>query len=122
VARRALNAVIAYRAMLDVPRELMTMLAGLLRAERRARGTRKQTRALTCWYHALLVLVWYRKREDMTVLAAGFRISRATAVGARPARSPPPRSCFATASTKAQPRSVPGPRRCRPVWSDSVRC
>jgi hypothetical protein len=71
--------VIAYRAMLDVPRELVTMLAGLLRAERRARGTRKRTRALTCWYHALLVLVWYSKREDMTVLAAGFRISRATA-------------------------------------------
>jgi len=71
--------VIAYRAMLDVPRELVAMLAGQLRAERRSRGTRKRTRALTCWYHALLVLVWYRKREDMTVLAAGFRISRATA-------------------------------------------
>ena len=32
---------IAYRAMLDVPRELVTELAKLLRAERRARGTRK---------------------------------------------------------------------------------
>jgi hypothetical protein len=71
--------VIAYRAMLDVPRELVAMLAGRLRAERRARGTRKRTRALTCWYQALLVLVWYRKREEMTVLAAGFGISRATA-------------------------------------------
>jgi hypothetical protein len=50
--------VIAYRAMLDVPRELVRHLAGLLAAERRARGTRKKTRALTCWYHALLVLVW----------------------------------------------------------------
>jgi hypothetical protein len=25
---------------------------------------------------ALLVLVWYRKREEMTVLAAGFGVSR----------------------------------------------
>jgi hypothetical protein len=31
--------VIVYRAMLDVPRELVGYLAGLLRAERRARGT-----------------------------------------------------------------------------------
>jgi hypothetical protein len=71
--------VIAYRAMLDVPRELVAMVAGLLRAERRARGTRRGSRALTCWYQALLVLVWYRKREEMTVLAAGFGVSRATA-------------------------------------------
>jgi hypothetical protein len=71
--------VIAYRAMLDVPRELVAMVAGLLRAERRARSTRRGSRALTCWYQALLVLVWYRKREEMTVLAAGFGVSRATA-------------------------------------------
>jgi hypothetical protein len=71
--------VIAYRAMLDVPRELVRHLAGLLAAERRAVGTRKKTRALTCWYHALLVLVWYRKGENLTLLAAGFGISRATA-------------------------------------------
>jgi hypothetical protein len=44
--------VIPYRAMLDVPRELVRHLAGLLAAERRALGTRKKTRALTCWYHA----------------------------------------------------------------------
>jgi hypothetical protein len=49
--------VIAYRAMLDVPRELVAMVAGLLRAERRARSTRRGSRALTCWYQALLVLV-----------------------------------------------------------------
>src|SRR3954471_21994633 len=65
--------------MLDVPRELVRHLAGLLAAERRVRGTRKKTRALTCWYHALLVLVWYRKGEDLTLLAAGFGGSRATA-------------------------------------------
>jgi len=71
--------VIAYRAMLDVPRELVGYVSRLLAAERRARGTRRKTRALTCWRQALFVLVWLRKREDLTVLGAGFGISRATA-------------------------------------------
>lgn len=70
---------IAYRAMLDVPRELARKVAGLLRIERRRRGTRGRSRALTCWRQALLGLVWFRKREEMTVLAAGFGVSRATA-------------------------------------------
>jgi hypothetical protein len=71
--------VIAYRAMLDVPRELVQRVSRLLHAERRARGTRRNTRALTCAKQALLGLVWFRKHEEMTVLAAGFGISRATA-------------------------------------------
>jgi DDE superfamily endonuclease/Helix-turn-helix of DDE superfamily endonuclease len=71
--------VIAYRAMLDVPRELMRYLARLLAAERRAIGTRKGTRALTCHSQAILVLVWFRKGEDKTLLGAGFGVSRATA-------------------------------------------
>jgi len=71
--------VIAYRAMLDVPRELVRYLSRLLAAERRARGTRKGTRKLTCWYQALMVLVWFRKGEDKTLLGAGFNVSRATA-------------------------------------------
>ncbi len=54
-------------------------MALLLHAERRARGIRKKTRALTCFYQALLVLVWFRKHEDLTLLGAGFGISRATA-------------------------------------------
>ena len=69
---------IAYRAMLDVPRELITRVACLLRAERRRRGTRRTTRRLSCWRQALLGLVWFRKREDVAVLAAGFDVSRAT--------------------------------------------
>src|SRR3954465_11661572 len=71
--------VIAYVAMLDVPRELVHHLARLLAAERRARGTRRGTRALTCFYQALLVLLWFRKAEDMRLLGAGFGVSRATA-------------------------------------------
>jgi hypothetical protein len=71
--------VIAYSAMLDVPRELVRHLAQLLAAERRVLGTRRGTRALTCFYQALLILVWFRKAEDATLLGAGFGISRATA-------------------------------------------
>src|SRR3954469_14674056 len=65
--------------MVDVPRELVRHLARLLAAERRVLGTRRGTRALTCFYQALLVLVWFRKAEDATLLGAGFGISRATA-------------------------------------------
>ena len=70
---------IAYRAMLDVPRELVIELAKLLRAERRARGTRSGTRLLTCFRQALLVLVWFRTKGDVAVVGAGFKVSRATA-------------------------------------------
>jgi hypothetical protein len=65
--------------MVDVPRELVQYLGRLLAAERRARGTRTGTRALTCFYQALLVLVWFRKAEDLALLGAGFGVSRATA-------------------------------------------
>src|ERR1700753_2304178 len=71
--------VVRYLAMLDVPRELVRYVARLLATQRRALGTRRGTRALTCYYQALLVLVWFRKAEDTTVLGAGFGISRATA-------------------------------------------
>jgi hypothetical protein len=71
--------VIAYRAMLDVPRELVLEVARLLRAERRARGTRKGTRLLTCFRQAVLVLVWFRTRQDIAAVGAGFEVSRATA-------------------------------------------
>src|SRR4029450_8187015 len=88
---------IPYRAMLDVPRELVLELAKLLRAERRARGTRKGTRLLTCFRQALLVLVWMRTKGqgavhgarvvrvwmrtkgEVEVIGAGFGVPRATA-------------------------------------------
>lgn len=69
---------IAYRAMLDVPKELVAHVAGLLRTERRRLGTRRRTRKLTCTRQALMVLVWFRKHEDIPLLAAGFGVSRAT--------------------------------------------
>ena len=84
---------IAYRAMRDVPRELVHYLAQLLAAERRARGTRTGTRGLTCFRQALMVLVWFRKGEDKTLLGAGFAVSRATptATSPKPSQSCPPR-------------------------------
>src|SRR3954453_693543 len=71
--------VIAYPAMLDLPRELVTYVSRLLADERRARGTRRNSRALSCGKQALFAVVWFRKREDIAVLGAGFGISRATA-------------------------------------------
>jgi hypothetical protein len=71
--------VIAYPAMLDVPRELVREVACLLRAQRRARGTRKGSRVLTCWFQALMVLAWFRNQGDIALVGAGFGVSRATA-------------------------------------------
>ena len=70
---------ITYPAMLDVPRELVQHLAQLLAEHRRARGTRRGTRKLTCYYQALLILIWFRKADDIRLLGAGFGLSRATA-------------------------------------------
>lgn len=70
---------ITYRATLDVPVELVRYLAGLLRAERRRRGTRRGTRLVTCQKQAVFVLAWFRKKEDIALLGAGFGLSRATA-------------------------------------------
>jgi hypothetical protein len=71
--------VVAYGAMLDVPRELVTFVASLLATNRRARGTRRGTRALGCFQQALFVLVWFRERRDVALTGKGFGISQATA-------------------------------------------
>jgi hypothetical protein len=68
-----------YFVMLDVPRDLILYVAGLLRAERAARGTRKGTRAPTCHRQAVFVLAWFRDRPDVERLGRGFGLSRATA-------------------------------------------
>jgi hypothetical protein len=71
--------VVAYRAMLDVPRELVRYVARLLAAHRRVIGTRRGTRALSCYRQALFVLVWFRERRDVALTGRGFGISQATA-------------------------------------------
>ena len=73
---------IAYRATLDVPRELVWFVAKLLLAERRRRGTPRGSRALTCFWQAVLGLRWFRDRTTADALARDRRdhgISRATA-------------------------------------------
>jgi len=70
--------VIAYRATLDVPRELVLFVAKLLAAERRRRGTPAGSRALTCFGEAVLALRWFRDRTSPGALARDHGISRAT--------------------------------------------
>lgn len=70
---------ITYRATLDVSRDLVRHVATLLAAERRRRGTRADTRALTCFGQAVLVLHWFHDRTNPTALARDHHISRATA-------------------------------------------
>jgi len=71
--------VIAYRATLDVPRELVWFVARLLLAERRRRGTPRGSRALTCFWQAVLGVRWFRDRTGPEALARDHGISRATA-------------------------------------------
>jgi hypothetical protein len=71
--------VIAYRATLDVPRELAWFAAKLLLAERRRRGTPRGSRALSCFWQAVLGLRWFRDRTAAESLARDHGISRATA-------------------------------------------
>jgi hypothetical protein len=51
----------------------------LLAERRREIGTRRGTRALTCWKQAVFVLAWFRDRPDIRRLGQGFGISQATA-------------------------------------------
>jgi hypothetical protein len=71
--------VIAYRATLDVRRELVQFVAKLLWAERRRRSTPAGSRALTCFWEAVLALRWFRDRTCPDALARDHGISRATA-------------------------------------------
>ncbi len=49
---------LSYRVILDVPTELAPYLARLLRERRREIGTRRGTRALSCWRQAVFTLAW----------------------------------------------------------------
>lgn len=71
--------VIAHTAILDVSRDLAGHLAWLLQLERRRRGTRAGTRALTCFWQAVLGLRWFRDRTHPEKLGRDHELSRATA-------------------------------------------
>ena len=70
---------IAFRATLDVPRELALFVAKLLARERRRRGTPRGSRALSCFWQAVAGLRWFRDRTTCDALARDRGISRATA-------------------------------------------
>jgi hypothetical protein len=61
--------VIAYSATLDLPREVALHLAGLLRGERLARGTRRGRRSLGCFKQAVLALRWFLDGTRVSQLA-----------------------------------------------------
>jgi hypothetical protein len=69
--------VITYRVRLDVPRELVVFVSGLLAAHRREtgtrQGTRQGTRNLGCHRQALFALAWFRGRTGIPRLGAGCR-------------------------------------------------
>ena len=70
---------LSYRVRLDVPRELVLFVSGLLAARRRETGTRKGTRKLGCYRQALFALAWFRDKGDIPRLGAGFGLAQSTA-------------------------------------------
>ena len=70
---------IVYGATLDVPRELVQFVVEPLAAERRRRGTPRGSRALACFWQAVLGLRWFRGRPAPEAVARDHGISRATA-------------------------------------------
>jgi hypothetical protein len=70
--------VVPYSAILNVPRPLAQFVSRLLHLERRARGTRKGRRALSCFAHAVLVLRWFLDATRIDQLARDSGISLST--------------------------------------------
>jgi len=71
--------VLSYRVRLDVPRDLVLFVSGLLAARRREAGTRKGTRKLGTYRQAVFGLAWFRDKGSIPRLGAGFGLSQATA-------------------------------------------
>ncbi len=69
---------VTYTAVLDVSEDGVGFVAGLLQAERRRRGTRADTRALTVREQAVLVLRWFLDDTRMGTLARDNAVSRST--------------------------------------------
>ena len=70
---------LSYRVRLDVPRDLVLFVSGLLAARRREAGTRKGTRKLGTYRQAVFGLAWFRDKSSIRRLGAGFGLSQATA-------------------------------------------
>jgi hypothetical protein len=69
---------VTYTSVLPVRDETVDFLAGLLAAERARRGTRTDTRALSCHDQAVLVLRWFLDGTRMSQLARDNAISKST--------------------------------------------
>lgn len=69
---------VTYMAVLPVRGETVAFLAGLLAAERVQRGTRTDTRSLSCHDQAVLVLRWFLDGTRMTQLARDNGIGKST--------------------------------------------
>jgi hypothetical protein len=65
--------------MLDVPRDLIWFVSGLLAGHRRQIGTRRGTRRLGCYKQALFALAWFRDKGDIPRLGRGFGLPQSTA-------------------------------------------
>jgi hypothetical protein len=66
-------------ATLDVPAQLVHKVSKLLGGHRKELGTRKRTRALTCYKQAKFILAWFRDEAGIARLVQGFGISQSTA-------------------------------------------
>jgi hypothetical protein len=69
---------VTYTAELPVHDQTMDFLAGLLADERARRGTRADTRALSCRDQAVLVLRWFLDGTRMSQLARDNAIGKST--------------------------------------------
>ena len=69
---------VTYSAKLDMWRETVLFLSGLLHAERRRRGTRRGRRALGCFAQAVLILRWFIDGTRIAGLATDNAISTKT--------------------------------------------
>jgi hypothetical protein len=69
---------VTYSATLDMRRETVLFLSGLLHAERRRRGTRRGRRALGCFAQAVLILRWFIDGTRIAELATDNAISGGT--------------------------------------------
>jgi hypothetical protein len=69
---------VTYTAVLPVRDETVDFLADLLATERRRRGTRGDTRSLSCRDQAVLVLRWFLDGTCMRQLARDNAIGKST--------------------------------------------
>jgi DDE superfamily endonuclease len=102
--------VLSYRVTLDVPLQLVLFVSRQLAGHRREIGTRRGTRALTCFRQAVFVLAWFRDRPDIRRLGQGAGISQATAyrylheaIGVLAAKAPTLRQALEKASELGLP-------------------